>query len=94
MWEFGVLHETDPSLPIPKLEFSLYDDYESFLPLETNVVDDAPLIDLEEMFNPPLTSVPLVAPSFSSSPVATRVIDLTLLASPLPLAQCMGVRDG
>ena len=40
MREFGLLHETDPSLPIPTLESSLYDDYESFLPLESNVVDD------------------------------------------------------
>ena len=41
--EFGLLHETDPTLPIPRLESSLYDDYESSLPLESNIVDDAPL---------------------------------------------------
>ena len=43
MREFGLLHETDSSLPIPRLESSLYDDYESCLPLKSNVVDDAPL---------------------------------------------------
>jgi len=80
--EFGLLHETDPTLPIPRLESSLYDDYESSLPLESSVVDDAPLTDLGEVFDPPLTFLPLVAPSFSSTPVATSVSDLTYL--PLP----------
>jgi len=46
MREFGLLHETDPSLAIPTLESSLYDDYEFSLPLESNVVDDASLTDL------------------------------------------------
>jgi len=85
------LHETDPSLPIPKLESNLYDDYESSLFIEFNIVDDAPLTDLEELFDPPLTSLPPVAPSFSSTPVATSVSDSTLLAYPLPLAQCTGL---
>ena len=66
--EFGLLRETDPSLPVPKLECNLYDDYESCLPLESNFVDDAPLTDLEEVFDPPLTSSPLVAPSFLAIP--------------------------
>jgi len=44
MREFGLLHETDPSLPIPRVESSLYDDYMSFLPIESNVIDDAPLM--------------------------------------------------
>jgi len=39
MREFGLLDETDPSLPIARLESSLYDDYESSLPLKSNVVD-------------------------------------------------------
>ena len=47
MRTFGLLHETDCSLPIPRLESSFYDDYESSLPLESNVVDDAPLTNLE-----------------------------------------------
>ena len=47
------MHETDSSLPIPRHESSPYDDYESSLPLESNVVDDAPLINLEEVFNLP-----------------------------------------
>jgi len=51
-----------------------------------NVVGDAPLTDLEEVFDPPLTSLPLVALFFSSTLVAPSISDLTLLASPLPLA--------
>jgi len=92
--EFGLLHETDPSLPIPRLESSFYDDYESSHLLESNAVDDAPLTDLEEVFDPPLTSLPLVAPSFSSTSVATSVRDLVLLVSPFPLAQCTGSEMG
>jgi len=61
MREFRLLHEIDIGLPIPRLEFSLYDDYESSLPPESNVVDDAPLTNLEEVVDPPLTSLPLVA---------------------------------
>jgi len=44
MREFGLLCETDPNLPILRLESSLYDDYEPSLSLESNVVDDAPLL--------------------------------------------------
>jgi len=33
MREFDLLHETDPSIPIPRLESSLYDGYECSLPL-------------------------------------------------------------
>ena len=41
------------------------------------------------MFDPSSTSLPFVAPSFSSIPKDTSVSDLTLLASPLPLGQGM-----
>jgi len=58
-------------------------------PLESNVVDDPPLTNLKEVFHPSITSLPLVASSFSSTLIATSVRDLTLLASPLPLAHCM-----
>jgi len=74
MRESGLSHETDPPLPIPALESNLYDDYESFLPLESNVVDDAPFTDIEEVFDLPLTSSPLLAPSFSSNLVATSSV--------------------
>ena len=94
MREFGLLHETDLSLSIPKLESSLYDDYESSLLLKSNVINNAPLTDLEEVFDPPLTSSPLVAPFFSNTLVATSVSDSTLLASPLPLAQCTRLEMG
>jgi len=40
MSEYGLLHEIDLSLPFPRLESTLYDDCESSLPLESNVVDD------------------------------------------------------
>jgi len=93
MSEFGLLHETDPSIPFPRLESSLYNDWESFLPLVTNVVDHAPLTDLEELFNPPLASSPLVAPSFSSTPVATSVSDSILCKdlTNLKLTNILGV---
>ena len=87
----STLHEIDPSLPIHRLGYSLYDHCESSLPLKSNFVDDAPLNDFEEVFDPPLTSWPLVAPSFSSTLVATSVSDSTLLTVPLPLAQCTGL---
>jgi len=86
MRQYGLLHGTNPSLPIPTLECSLHDDYESFLQLESNVVDDAPLTNIEEVLDPPLTSLSLVTPSFSSHPIATSVSDSTLLASPLSVA--------
>jgi len=59
----------------------------------SNVVDDAPLSNLEEVFGPLLTSLSFGAPPFSNTPMDTRVSDLTLLASPLPLAQSMGLED-
>ena len=52
MREFGLLYETDPSPPFPRLESSLYGNFESSLPLESNVVNDAPLTNLEEVFDP------------------------------------------
>ena len=94
MREFGLLHETNPNLPIPRLESSLHNDYESSLFLEFNVVDDEPMTNLEEVLGPPLTSLSLVAPSLPSTPVATSVSDSTFLASPVPLAQCLGLEMG
>jgi len=79
--EFSLLRGTDP-----RLEPSRHDDRESSLPLGSNVADDTPSTDLQEEFDPPLTFWPLFAPSFCSTPIATSVRDLTLLASPLPLA--------
>ena len=73
------MHETGLSLPIPRPESSLYDDYESSLPLESNIINYAPLTDLEEVFDSRLSSLPLIAPSSSSTPVATSVSDSALL---------------
>jgi len=92
--EFSLLHEIDPSLPIPKLESNLHDDYASSVPLESSIVDNAPLTDLEEVFDPPLIYSPLVAPSSSSTPIITSSSDSTLLDSPFPLAQCTGLEVG
>jgi len=50
MREFHLLHDTDPSLPFPRLEASLYVDCDFSLPLESTLVDDAPLTDLEEVW--------------------------------------------
>ena len=49
-----------------------------------NVVGDAPLTDLEEVFDPPLTYSPVVAPSSSSTPIVISTSDSTLLDSPFP----------
>jgi len=94
MREFSLLHEIDPNLPIPRLESNLHDDYASSLSLEYNIVDDAPLTNLEEVFDPPLTYSPLIAPSSSSTPIVTSTNDSTLLNSPFPLAQCIGLEMG
>jgi len=94
MREFGLLHETDPSLPSSKLEATLFNDCESSLPLESDFVDDAHLINPNVELDPPLTSLLLIAPSFSNTPIDTIVSDLALLASPLPLAQCIGLEMG
>ena len=94
MKEFGLLHETSPSRPIPRPESSLYDDHESSLPLESAIIDDASLPDLEEVVDPPFTSSPLVAPSPSSTPLVTSTSDSTLFDSPFPLAQCTGLEVG
>jgi len=71
--EFSLFHETGPSLPFLRLEASFYDDCESSLPLEPNVVDYAPLTDQEEVAVSPWTSFPLIGPSFSSDPIVTSV---------------------
>jgi len=98
MRESDLLSEIDPSLTSLILKVRLYDDYESSLPLESNFVDNAPLPDLEELYDSPLTSLPFVALSSSSTLIATSVSDLTLVVSalpfPLPLTQCMELEMG
>jgi len=86
MRKYGLLYETVHILSFPRLEAYLYDDYNSYLPLEPNSTIDTPLTNLEEVIDPPLTSLPFVAPSFSSMPRDITIHDLTLLASPLALA--------
>ena len=50
-----------------------------------------PLTYLKQVIDPPLISIPFVTPSLSSTPRDTTIGDLTLLVSPLHLAQCMGL---
>ena len=59
--ECDLLHKTNPNLPSLRDKASLYDDEESFLPLRPNFVDETPLIDLEEVFNPSFTSLSFIA---------------------------------
>ena len=66
---------------------NLHDNYESSILLELNVVNDAPLTGLQEMFDPPLTSLLTVAPSFLNTPMDTSVSNLPLVASLLPSTQ-------
>jgi len=91
MKECGILHETDPSLPSFRLKVNFYDDCESFPVLESNFVGDASSTDQEDVFDPPLISLLFVVPSFSSTPLDIIISDLTLLAFPIPLAQCIGL---
>jgi len=86
--ESDLLSETHPSLAFPRLEVSLILTWscESSLTLESNIADNAPFTELEEVFDLSLTSLSIVAPSFFSTPVDTSVSELTLLDSPHPLA--------
>jgi len=86
MREFGLVHETDRSLPFARLEASFYDDCESSLSLGSNFMDDAPSTDLVKALDPSLTSLPLITPSFSSTPIDTIVSDLALLLSSIQLS--------
>jgi len=82
MREFGLLHETDPSPQSLGLSLSLFDDCESSLPLGSNVVDGPPFTNLEEVFDPPLPSFPLIAPSFSSTLIALALVTRPYLSLP------------
>ena len=64
------------------------------LPLELSFIVDTPFISLKEAFGLPLIFLPFVPLSFSSIPRNTIIGDLTLLISPLPLAQCTGLKKG
>jgi len=94
MREFSLFHEIDLSLPFPSLESSLYDDCESPFLLAYNIINDTPLTNMEEVFDPPLMTLSFVAPSFSSTPMDTSISYSNLLASPLPLDPCTGLAMG
>jgi len=92
MRETGLLHETDPSPSSPKLEVSLYDDYESSLPLEPDFMANSPLTGLEKVIVCSLTSSLFIAPSLPSTlRDTTKGVLHLLFSSPLPLAQCTGL---
>ena len=86
--------ETDPSLHFLKPKASLYDNYDSSLPLDSSFVDDTSLINLEEVFKPPVVALTFVTPSSSSTPIYTSVSDFILLVSFLLLAQCADLKMG
>ena len=94
MRECGLLHETDPSPSSPRLEFSLYDDYDSSLPLEPDFMVDSPLTGIKEVIDLPLPSSPFVAPSLSSTSRDTTKGVLRLLSFPLPVAQYTRLKMG
>jgi len=54
-------------------------------------VVDSPLTRLEEVIDPPLTSLPFVTPSLCSTSRDTTKGFLRSLCSPFPLAQCTKV---
>ena len=85
MRESGLLYETDPTPSSYRLEVSRYNDYEPSLSLEPNFMIDRPLTSLEEVIDPPLTSLPLVAPCLSSTPRGTTKGVLSLFFPPFPL---------
>jgi len=87
MRECGISYETDPSLSSSRLEVILYDDCESSLRLEPDLVIDSPLTSLEEVIDHPLTFLPFVAPFLPNIPRDTTEDVLRLFSSPLPLAQ-------
>jgi len=83
--ESGLLYETNPSPSSPRLEISLYDDYESSLPLESTFINITSSIDLGEPVDP-LLAPSLIAPSLPSTPRDTTKGTLHLLSSLLHLA--------
>jgi len=87
------LHEIDPSLPCPRLEASLFDDWVSSFPLKSYVVDDAALTSLWEAFDP-LDLLVICYSIFHSKPMDNSVSYSILVASPLSLAQCTGLEMG
>ena len=82
------MHMTHHSLLSPRPKASLYDDYNSYVPLEANSTIDTSLANLREAFDRPLNSSPFVAPSSLSTRKDTTEGVLSLLASLFHLDQC------
>jgi len=77
--EYDLLHDRDNELGVsfPKYHVNLYDDGASFPTLE---------FGLEEVLGPPLTTLPLVAPSTPSTLRDNTSFLMTFLDPPFPLA--------
>ena len=85
MREFDLSCKIDLRFSFPKLDVRLCDDGVSFPPLESG---------LEAVLDPPLATLPLVAPS---SPITLRdntTFNMLLLDPPLPSAQSMEFKVG
>jgi len=89
--ECDLLHDTNTSVPSLRLKISLYDDYESSLPLQSNFVMNTPSTSLEEEIDPPLTHLLLITSPSPITPKDTTIRVLTLLPSALPLVLCIGL---
>jgi len=76
--EYDPSPETDLSSSFPKLDVNLYDDGASFPPLESG---------LEEVLDPPLTTLLTVAPSFPNTLRNNTAFIMTLFDTPSLLAQ-------
>ena len=85
-------HKTNLTLPSFRPEVSLCDDDESFFSLEYDVVVDTLLANPAKVIDTPLTPLPLVALSLVNTTSDTTKGSLTLPISPIPLAQCIGLK--
>ena len=78
MREFDLSHETDLRFSYTRLDVNLCDDGVSFPPLECG---------LQEVLDPPLTTLPIVAPSSPSTFRNNTAFIMTFSDTPSPLAQ-------
>jgi len=85
MWKYDLLHETDLRFSSPKLYVNLCDDGVYFLPLESG---------LEEVFDPLLTTLSLVALSSPNTIRVNTTFIMTLPDPPVPLAQSPKFEEG
>lgn len=85
MREYDLTNETDLRFSSPRLNVNMCDDGASFPPLES---------ELREILDPPLTTLPIVAPSSLSTFRNNTVFIMTFLNRPSPLAQSTEFKIG